>query len=528
MNISDGQEDLTDMGKNRPQAIMIVSEQQHNNMGEESISPHLPQQLGILHRLTNLTNQHLSHLPELLEVMVREICDAIESTQFSLIALSNPQTQQLELTATAGLGVEKLALLKLNSNLDPKDSLWSKSMESISVNTNTDLLVQVFATGISQMFQSTKPELEYVAEEFAPSPSSCIPRFCNLTPASMYAVAIESAPAGRLGVLAIGNWENPHAFNTATQNLVDAVGEVAAIAINNARMIKALEEREELLAKQNEILLEQNRELDKTRQKIQLQNVQLLEVAELKSQFLGTMSHELRTPLNVILGLSQVLLRQRISTLSEPQVDMVQRILNNGNHLLAIIDDMLYFANIEAGRLSFQVAEFNLTNLILTTVAEHRSLAEDKLLDLQVEINLNSPLIVNDSARLKQVLVKLLLNAIKFTETGSVKVKAWEISSDRIAIAIQDTGIGIEESDLEYIFEQFRQVDQSNTRNYGGIGLGLAITKALVEIMQGTINITSKLGEGSTFCVELPRKVNYQNWDGEIPFPSKPANRLIF
>jgi signal transduction histidine kinase len=203
---------------------------------------------------------------------------------------------------------------------------------------------------------------------------------------------------------------------------------------------------------------------------------------------------------------------------------MVQRILNNGNHLLTIIDDMLYFGNVEAGRLSFQVEEFNLTTLILTTVAEHRSLAEDKLLDLQVEVNLTSPFVVNDSARVKQVLVKLLLNAIKFTETGSVKVKVWEISSERIAIAVQDTGIGIAESDLEYtIFEQFRQVDQTNTRKYGGIGLGLAITKSLVEIMQGTINITSKLGEGSTFCVELPRQVNSQGWDREVKPSSKPT-----
>ena len=114
---------------------------------------------------------------------------------------------------------------------------------------------------------------------------------------------------------------------------------------------------------------------------------------------------------------------------------------------------------------------------------------------------------VNDSVRLKQVLVKLLLNAIKFTETGSIKVKAWE-SGDRIAIAVIDTGIGIAEPDLEHIFEQFRQVDQTTTRNYGGTGLGLAITKSLVEIMQGIITVKSKLGQGSTFKIELPRIVS--------------------
>ncbi|WYL97849.2 MAG: ATP-binding protein [Gloeotrichia echinulata IR180] len=524
MNISNGQQGTTDIGENRRQAIMIVTQQQHSNMGEQSISPHLPQQLGILQRLTNLTNQRLTNLPDLLKVMVEEICDGIESTEFCLIALSHPQTQKLELTATAGLDVEKLPFLNLNGNLEARDPLWRWSEESISLHTDTDLLAQVFTTGVSQMFHGTRQETDSVVEELPSSPSPSVQICSGFTPSSAYVVAIESAQAGRLGVIAIGNWENTDAFNSTTQNLLDAVGEVAAIAINNARMIKALEEREELLAKQNEILLEQNRELEKNRHQIQLQNLQLLEAATLKSQFLATTSHELRTPLNVILGLSQVLLRQRLSTLSESQVDMVQRILNNGNHLLTIIDDMLYFGNVEAGRLSFQVEEFNLTTLILTTVAEHRSLAEDKLLDLQVEVNLTSPFVVNDSARVKQVLVKLLLNAIKFTETGSVKVKVWEISSERIAIAVQDTGIGIAESDLEYtIFEQFRQVDQSNTRKYGGIGLGLAITKSLVEIMQGTINITSKLGEGSTFCVELPRQVNSQGWDREVKPSSKPT-----
>jgi signal transduction histidine kinase len=337
---------------------------------------------------------------------------------------------------------------------------------------------------------------------------SCTPVYSAFTPAVMYAVPIKSAQTGRLGVLAIGNWENPHAFNAASQHLVDTLGEVAAIAINNTMMLQVLQEREERLAQQNEILLAQNRELEQIRQQMQLQNQQLVEAAELKSQFLATTSHELRTPLNVILGLSQVLLRQRTSILSAPQIEMVQRILNNGNHLLSIIEDMLDFADVEAGNVSFHPEEFNLADLVLTTVAEHSFLAQKKLLDLQVDINLACDLIVNDSDRLRQVLVKLLLNAIKFTAIGSVKVKIWDISSDKIAIAVQDTGIGIAPHHLKCIFEQFRQVDQTNTRQYEGMGLGLAITKSLVEMMQGTISVISKLGEGSTFHIELPKKLN--------------------
>jgi signal transduction histidine kinase len=373
-------------------------------------------------------------------------------------------------------------------------------------------LAQVFATGVPHLFQDSREEKKSFAPGYNAASFASVPVFCSFIPSSMYAVAINSAQAGRLGVLAIGNWDNPHALDANSQNLLDAVSEVAAIAINNDRMVQALAEQEERLNRQAKILLEQQRELENSRHQIQFQKLQLSEVTKLKSQFLATTSHELRTPLNIILGLSQVLLRRRVSSLSAQQVDMVQRIFNNGKHLLEIIDDMLYFATVKAGGLSLKAEEFNLTALVLTTIAEHRFLAEEKFLNLQVEVNLDHPLVLNDSARLKQILVKLLLNAIKFTETGGITVKLWEISSDRIAIAVQDSGIGIAESDIENIFEQFRQVDQTTTRKYGGTGLGLGITKSLVEVMQGTITTTSKLGEGSTFCVELPKQVKTEGW----------------
>jgi len=469
--------------KKRRQAIMILSAKQGNSLGREIIYNSQPQQLKVLQRLTNLLNQRLTNLHGLLQLIASEVCDAMDSTQFCIILLWDCQAKRLEVTTTAGINQEKLPMLKL-------------------INPHTGLLNKVFVTGASQFFQGkTKTEDDFVIL----SPPSVERIF---SPGSMYAVAIESSQTGRLGVLAVGNWENPYTFNVIQQTCLNVVGEVSAIAINNARTIKALEEREQQLARQNEILLKQNRELETTRQYIQLQNLQLLEATQLKSQFLSTTSHELRTPLNVILGLSQVLLRQRTSTLSEQQEEMVQRILNNGNHLLATIDDLLYFAKAETDCLPFQLEEFNLTTLVLKTIAEHLFIAKQKHLHLGFHINLNNPLVVNDSVRLKQVLVKLLLNALKFTENGSIEVKVEQVSNDRIAITVIDTGIGIAESDLEKIFEQFRQVDQTTTRKYDGTGLGLAITKSLVEIMQGTISVTSKLGQGSTFQIELPRVVS--------------------
>ncbi len=488
---------------------MILSEQQQINSRANINSSYIPSPLGILQRLTSMINRRLTHLPQLLNEMAQEVVDAIDHAQFCLIALCNPQTTQLELTAKAGVDVDKLFFLMLNGR-EGRDRLWSTNENLISsdvaTHPDTGFLEQVFATGAPQLFQATQED-EMMIEGYTLSLCPIIPIFSAFTPAAMYAVAIDSAQAGRLGVMAIGNWENPQAFDATSQNLVNAVAEVVAIAINNASMMQVLADQEARLATQTEIILEQNCQLEKTQHQMQIQNLQLLAAANLKSQFLATTSHELRTPLNVILGLSQVLLRQRTATLSEQQEDMVRRVLSNGNHLLEIIDDMLYLSTVQSGCISLQPEEFNLSTLVLTTVAEYRSLAAEKCLNLQVEINLDDPLLVNDSARLRQVLVKLLLNAIKFTETGSITIKAWAIAPDKMAIAVQDSGVGIAESDLEYIFEQFRQVDQTNTRKYGGTGLGLAITKSLVEIMQGTISVTSQPGEGSTFCVELPHLI---------------------
>jgi signal transduction histidine kinase len=217
--------------------------------------------------------------------------------------------------------------------------------------------------------------------------------------------------------------------------------------------------------------------------------------------------------MNAVIGFAQVLLRQRTATLTTQQVDMVERILNNGKNLLALINDILDLSKIEAGRLEFKREEFNLTELVLTTIAELRPLAEQKQLPLEVHAKLDNPIVVNDSTRLRQVLINLLSNAIKFTETGSVEVRVSEISPIQLVISVKDTGIGIAESDLEHIFEEFRQVDQGTTRKHGGTGLGLAITKSLVHMMQGKITVESKLGQGSTFRVELPRQVRI---DGEV------------
>ena len=244
---------------------------------------------------------------------------------------------------------------------------------------------------------------------------------------------------------------------------------------------------------------------------IHIQNLQLQESARLKSHFLAIMSHELRSPMNAIIGFSQLLLRYPHHPLAPKQENMVERILSSGRHLLTLIDDILDFSKIEAGGLKLKPEEFNLAELVTATTEELHSLAEQKNLALQVHLNLLNPCVVSDKTRLRQVLVNLLSNGIKFTKIGSVQIEVYELLAERVAIAVKDTGIGIAEADIKHIFEEFRQLNQTITRQHGGTGLGLAITDRLVGMMQGKITVESQVGQGSTFRVELPRQIDTNN-----------------
>ncbi|MEA5576682.1 ATP-binding protein [Anabaena sp. UHCC 0451] len=269
------------------------------------------------------------------------------------------------------------------------------------------------------------------------------------------------------------------------------------------------------LKESSEKLIQKNQELEKQRQQIQLQNLKLLEASQLKSQFLATISHELRTPMNAIIGFSQILLRPKFGQLSHQQGDMVERILNNGKHLLMLLNEVLDFSKLEAGKLEIKPEIFDLSKIVNNTVAEIRSLAEAKNLSLLVEINLENTLVFNDPVRIRQILINLLSNAVKFTEYGGIRVEVAEISQNQLAITIQDTGIGISHQDFKHIFEAFQQVDQGISRKYPGTGLGLAIINSLLQMMGGKVFLESQLGVGSVFKIELPRQITTSPHNGD-------------
>ncbi|MGH1393043.1 MAG: ATP-binding response regulator [Trichormus sp.] len=262
------------------------------------------------------------------------------------------------------------------------------------------------------------------------------------------------------------------------------------------------------LKESHEQLLRKNQELERQREQIQLQNFKLLEASRLKSQFLATISHELRTPMNAIIGFAQILLRPKFGKLTHQQADMVERILNNGKHLLMLVNEVLDFSKLEEGRLALEPELFDLVKVTQNAVTQMRSLAEAKKLSLILKIDIVNPVVFNDPARVKQILLNLLSNSIKFTESGKIWVEVKELGDNRVAIAVRDTGIGISSQDFQHIFEAFRQVDQSITRKYPGTGLGLAIINSLVKMMGGKIFLESEVGVGSLFKIELPRRIS--------------------
>jgi two-component system sensor histidine kinase BarA len=235
---------------------------------------------------------------------------------------------------------------------------------------------------------------------------------------------------------------------------------------------------------------------------------QALEASKTKSAFLATMSHELRTPLNSVIGYSQMMSRGMSGDLNEKQVDYVERILRNGRHLLALINDVLDIAKIEAGRMELLNKPFEVMELFEGVKQENLILAQNKGLDFRIDIGDEMPsLVVGDPARIKQIAINLISNAIKFTEEGHVHVFVRNLNSETWEISVSDTGAGIPSHMQEVIFDEFRQVDQTARREHGGTGLGLAIVRNLCMMMGGTVRVTSTLGVGSTFAVRLPLEV---------------------
>ena len=271
----------------------------------------------------------------------------------------------------------------------------------------------------------------------------------------------------------------PGAFDEQVVHLLETFAAQSVLAIQNAKLFREIEEK--------------GRELEAA--------------SRHKSQFLANMSHELRTPLNSVLGFTELLVDGIYGELPEKAKTTVARVQANGRHLLGLINDVLDLSKIEAGQLTLTLEDYSVGQVVRSTVLAVEPLARAKGLTLATTIPENLPIGRGDERRLTQVLLNLAGNAVKFTETGTVDIRAGA-ADGHFEITVGDTGPGIAAKDQGLIFEEFQQVDSSSTRQKGGTGLGLAISKRIVEMHGGTIDVESVLGSGSTFRLKIPIRVN--------------------
>ncbi|WP_416864722.1 MAG: ATP-binding protein [Imperialibacter sp.] len=249
------------------------------------------------------------------------------------------------------------------------------------------------------------------------------------------------------------------------------------------------------------------------------------EASMAKAQFLSTMSHEIRTPMNAVIGMTNLLLLE--DNLTEDQRTYVSTLKFSGEHLLTLINDILDFSKIESGKIEFEAEEFDLFELVNSIKQAYQYKADEKEIFLKLNWDKNMPrCVIGDPGRLNQILVNLVGNSLKFTEKGSIKIDA-SMKEDKgdhvdITFSISDTGIGIPTDKLDMIFESFSQSESYTTRKHGGTGLGLTITKQLLELQKGSITVTSEEGVGSVFTFHLPfKKAESQTSTIAEPFTAK-------
>ncbi|HPD96829.1 MAG TPA: response regulator [Synergistales bacterium] len=308
-----------------------------------------------------------------------------------------------------------------------------------------------------------------------------------------------------LGSLTSFQWEDEELVRECRHSLSTGLDRILA-SERMQEMTAQIKARNEELVSQTEELTRQSEELQEQNVELEHQRKMIEEANRLKSEFLSNMSHELRTPLNSILALSRVLQR-RGGQKEEDEAKYLDVIERNGRQLLDLINDILDLSKIESGRVEIRPSLFSLSDTVISLLETLRPVAIEKEIFLEADIPKDLPLVKTDDSRLRQILRNLLDNAVKFTPEGGVAISVRNEGGEFV-IRVKDTGIGIPKEELPFIFDEFRQVDGSSSRQFEGTGLGLAIAKKSAWLLAGRLTAESREGEGSTFTLSIPMELD--------------------
>jgi signal transduction histidine kinase/DNA-binding response OmpR family regulator len=316
------------------------------------------------------------------------------------------------------------------------------------------------------------------------------------------AVMIPMVAEGRVvGGLNLSRMEGSAPFTQADHDLLDSLAARAARAISTAQLLQS----QRLLASQLEAMVhERTRQLSESNDQLRLAEAEADRANRAKSRFLASMSHELRTPLNSIIGFSELLSDAKPGTFDEKtRRRFIEQIYTSGKHLLQLINDILDLSKVEAGQMDLHVQTVELVDVARDVIATMEPLARAKGIELKGELE-SALTLAADAGKVKQMLLNLVSNAIKFTPNGGAVTVSARGSGEWIEIAVADTGIGIAESDISRLFGEFQQLEQAPGKRQEGTGLGLALTRRFAQMHGGTVNVASERGKGSTFTIRLP------------------------